>query len=158
MLRAILTAATATAIFAAPAFATGLVAEQSVMKVVEVTNPSGEVETELVNASVVAPGETVQYGLTYINEGVEPVEDMVLTMPVPDSLRYLETTAEAPGTDVSYSVDGGLTYGQRADLTIEVDGADVAATAADITHIRWAFVEPVNTGDDGSVSFQAILR
>jgi len=158
MLRAALAAVSAAALFAAPAFATGLIAEQSVMKVVEVTSPEGEVETELVSADVVAPGETVQYGLTYLNEGVEPVEDMVLTMPVPDSLRYVETSAEAPGTQVSYSVDGGISFAPRGELKIEVDGAKVPATASDITHIRWTFVEPVGNGEDGSVSFQAILR
>ncbi|MEM0986223.1 MAG: hypothetical protein AAGJ32_08255 [Pseudomonadota bacterium] len=158
MLRAALAVVTALSVVSAPAFATGLIAEQSVLKVVEVTNPSGEVETELVAADVVAPGETVQYGLTYQNEGAEAVEDMVLTMPVPESLRFLETSADTAGTEVTYSVDGGASYAPREALTIEVDGELVEAKADDITHIRWAFVEPVDTGADGTVSFQAILR
>ncbi len=158
MLRTALVAVSAITLFAMPAFSKGLIAEQSVMKVVEVASPEGEVETELVAAEVVAPGETVQYGLTYLNEGAEPVEDMVLTMPVPDSLRYIESSAEAPGTSVTYSVDGGISFARRGELKIEVDGEAVSATAGDITHVRWTFVEPVANGEEGSVSFQAILR
>ncbi|MEL6385910.1 MAG: hypothetical protein AAFR00_01045 [Pseudomonadota bacterium] len=158
MLRAAFTAASILAIAASPAFATGLIAEQSVLKVVEVTNPAGEVETELVTADLVAPGETVQYGLTYQNSGPEPVEDVVLTMPVPDSLRYIEDSAAQPGTDVSFSVDGGETFAQRSSLTVLADGEIVPATSNDITHIRWAFNEPISTGAEGAVSFQAVLR
>jgi len=158
MLRAVLAAVSTAALLAGPAFATGLIAEQTVLKVVEVTTPEGEVETELVSADLVAPGETVQYALSYMNEGADPIEDVVLTMPVPEELRFIDESAQAPDTQVTYSIDGGATFANRTELLIDANGELVPATAEDITHIRWAFTAPIETGEDGAISFQAVLR
>ena len=158
MIRAALFALSLTTAFVAPAHATGLTAQQNVLKLVETVDESGETVTTLVPAEKIAPGDTVVYSLEYDNAAAEPAENVKLTMPVPSEVSYLENSATYDGVAVAYSADGGDSFSSRGDLTVSVDGEPREALSSDITHIRWVFEEPIAAGASGEVSFRAVLE
>lgn len=158
MLRSALLSIAALALAVAPAVANGLTATQSVLKQIEVPQEDGTIATELVEASLIAPGDTVVYLLTYTNGGAEAAQSVELTMPVPAEMSFIERSANVDGTVVTFSVDGGATFAQRGELTVTVDGEARNALAEDITHVRWAFEEAIAPGAQGEVSFRAVLN
>ena len=157
MIRAALFALSMTTALVAPAYASGLTAEQNVLKVVETVDESGDTVKSLIPADKVAPGDTVVYALQYANGSEEPAENVKLTMPVPGEVSYLENSATTEGVSVSFSVDGGQNFASRGDLKVSVDGQPREALSTDITHVRWVFEEPIAGGATGEVSFRAVL-
>lgn len=157
MIRAALFALSLTTAFVAPVHASGLTAEQSVLKIVETVDESGETVTNLVPADKVAPGDTVVYALEYANGASDPADNVKLTMPVPAEVSYLENSATTDGVSVSFSADGGERFASRGDLTVSVDGEPREALSGDITHVRWVFEEPIAGGATGKVSYRAVL-
>ncbi|ANU08445.1 hypothetical protein [Paraurantiacibacter namhicola] len=125
------------------------------VKVVKTTIvEGGETQVELVEPTTAVPGDRLIFGTNYTNNGSEPIEDFVMTNPVPKAVRV------APDADAGMivSVDGGQNWGRLADLQLAgEDGTQRAATHADITHIRWtlAVVEP---GQTGRLEYPAIIR
>ena len=145
--------------FLNPISASALTAHQTVNKVVEVKNEDGSTAISYEPANLVAPGEKVAYSLNIENDGGEPATDLVLTMPVPTEVKFVEGTAQKLGTTVSYSTDGGETYSDRIALrVITADGRSRAAQSEDITHIRWKLSGPIDVGGSDILSFQGILK
>lgn len=139
--------------------ALALTAEQSVQKVVKVQNADGTTRIEYVPADVVAPGETIAYTLNLENDDLQPATDLVLTMPVPTEVKYVEGSAAKTGATISYSVDNGETFSSRKELkVIQSNGGYRIAQSEDITHIRWVVAGPIQSGDRDSLSFQGILK
>lgn len=157
MIRAALFALSMTTALVAPAYASGLTAQQNVLKIVETTDESGDTVKALVPADKVAPGDTVVYSLKYANNAEEPAANVKLTMPVPGEVSYMENSATTDGVAVSFSVDEASNFSSRGDLTVSVDGEPREALSRDITHIRWVFEEPIAAGATGEVSFRAVL-
>jgi uncharacterized repeat protein (TIGR01451 family) len=111
-------------------------------------------EQQPVEPENVVPGDMLLFTTSFHNEGAAPVTDFVVVNPVADTL---ELTAEAAGqTDVS--VDGGKTWGPIAELKIvDATGEERAATADDVTHLRWSFAR-IQPGETGRVQFVALVR
>jgi uncharacterized repeat protein (TIGR01451 family) len=130
-----------------------------VEKVVEVTQPDGATRTELVPVDVALPGDEVVYTVSFANVSKQAADNIRITNPIPSEMRYLANTAFGPGSEVLYSVDGGLTYGAPKELTIEADdGSRRAADASDYTHIRWVLKAPLDAGAKGFARFRAVVR
>ena len=105
------------------------------------------------------PGEKIVYTVAYTNDTSEEATDIVLAMPVPADVRYLEGTADRPGAIVRYSTDGGASFVERNALVLPaVGGGTRVASADDITHIQWRIPGPVASGTSDEVSFKARLR
>ena len=139
--------------------AQALTATQKVEKEISVQNADGSTRTRLVSAAEVTPGEKVVYTVSYTNDSSEAATDIVLAMPVPADVRYLEGTADRPGAIVRYSTDGGSSFVERSALVLPaVGGGTRAASADDITHIQWRIAGPVGVGTSDEVSFKARLR
>lgn len=136
-----------------------LTAEQSVQKIVEVQNMDGTKRIEYVPADVVAPGETIVYTLTIENDEQLPATDLVLTMPVPSEVKYVEGSATKTGATLSYSADDGQTFFSRNELkVIQSNGVSRNAQSEDVTHIRWVVSGPIQSGNRDSLSFHGILK
>ncbi|MEL6567854.1 MAG: hypothetical protein AAFQ22_05505 [Pseudomonadota bacterium] len=146
------------AAFAGIASAADLTAVQTVQKVVETVDDTGATVEQLVEATAVAPGDTVVYALSYSNTGEEAAEGVKLTMPVPEQVILLEGYEKTLGTVVSYSADGGETFVAREDLMVGDSDAQNPATAEDITHMQWVFEAGIPAGEEGQVSFRGLLR
>lgn len=147
------------AILAATVSASALTATQKVEKEITVQQADGTNVTQLVSAAEVTPGEKIVYTVSYTNDSSEPATDIVLAMPVPADVRFLEGTAEKDGAIVRYSADGGTSFVKRDALVLPaVGGGTRAANADDITHIQWRIAGPVPVGASDEIKFKARLR
>jgi uncharacterized repeat protein (TIGR01451 family) len=91
-----------------------LTAKQSVEKEIVVQMPDGTQSITRASAELVVPGERVVYTLSYTNDAAEPATDLVLTMPVPSEIKYLDESATTDDAKVVYSaeVDSGRAFGR----------------------------------------------
>lgn len=147
------------AMLASAVSASALTATQKVEKEIVVTQSDGTSVTQRVSADEVTPGEKVVYTVDFLNDSNEPASDLVLAMPVPSDIRYLEGTADREGADVKFSVDGGESFSERSVLTLPaVGGGTRSATSDDITHIQWRIAGPVPVGARDAVAFKGRLK
>jgi len=151
--------ALSSALLALGASAHALTATQKVEKEIIVRQSDGTEITRLVSAEEVTPGEKVVYTVDFVNDSPEPASDLILAMPVPSDIRFLEGTADREGAVVKYSVDGGRSFAERALLTLPaVGGGTRPATPDDITHIQWRISGPVLVGAQDAVTFKGRLK
>lgn len=137
--------------FAAPAMA--LTATQTVKKEIVTVDENGVERITYEAAELVTPGERVAYSLDYVNDKAEPATDLVLTMPIPEVVSYIEGSARGEGTEITYSVDGTNFYSRDA-----LGQMAEAASAEDVTHIRYVIAGPVAPGEAGSLIFSGTLK
>ena len=139
--------------------ASALTAKQSVEKEIVVQMPDGTESITRAPAELVVPGERVVYTLSYTNDAAESATDLVLTMPVPSEIKYLDESATTVDAKVVYSADGGQSFASRSGLRItDADGNSRTATSEDITHIRWTVAGPLDVGETGTLSYKGILK
>ncbi len=157
-----------TAKFALAAFATvlsattpglaAMTARQVVEREVVVRAANGAETVKREPADKVTPGETIVYSIEYKNDSAEPAAEIVLVMPVPKEVAYVEGSVSGDDSMVAFSADGGKTYVARGRLTVEEGGTSRPARGDEITHIRWTLSGPVPSQGEGEVSYKAILR
>ena len=135
-----------------------LTASQTVQKEVEITKADGTTEISYAPADLVAPGERIVYALNIENDGVQPATDLVLTMPVPDEIKYMEGSARKTGAVVTYSADNGQSFAARDSVTVVEGLVSRVAQSEDITHIRWKLAGPINAGEVDTLVFKGILK
>jgi uncharacterized repeat protein (TIGR01451 family) len=107
------------------------------------------------------PQDVIEYRLTYANSGGAAVHNVSVVDPVPAGVRYLEKTAQAPGSaEVQFSIDGGKTFHAWPVRfkKVAADGREAWADATPemITHIRWTLsggLEP-----EGEITFSYRAR
>ena len=125
------------------------------VKLVKVTlDDDGESSVELIEPDTIVPGDKLIFTTAYSNTGLEPVENFVVTNPVPPAVRL----AEDSNFDLLVSVDNGENWGDLAELSVEgEDGNLRSATHADVTHLRWTLAS-VAPGESGKLEYSAIIR
>ncbi len=158
MLRSTLFALSLLTVFAAPAYAAGLTANQTVEVAIVSIDDQGEQSVAYQIAEEVAPGDEIRYVLNYANDGGDAASNVRLDMPVPTEINLIEGSVEAGSANVTYSIDSGETFSARGDLTISVNGQVRTATAEEITHIRWSFADSIAPGDIGTISYRGVLQ
>jgi uncharacterized repeat protein (TIGR01451 family) len=159
IIRPISILAMSAALLASGVTANALTATQKVEKEITVQQADGTVATKLVSATEVTPGEKIVYTVAYTNDTAEPATDIVLAMPVPSDVRFLEGSASKSGAIVRYSADGGVSFVDRSALVLPaVGGGTRAASADDITHIQWRIAGPIMAGTSDEIGFKARLK
>ncbi|PZU09811.1 hypothetical protein [Sphingomonas sp.] len=145
------------ALVAVPAAAAGpLEVTSKVMVETRQRAADGSTRIVLEPARRVVPGDRVVFVLAYRNVGTQPLNDIVLANPVPAELSYRAPAQGSVAPDVSAD---GKTYGQLAALRVAgAGGAIRAATAEDVTSVRWRLTRPLAAGTSGQLAFQATLR
>ena len=104
---------------------------------------------------VVTPGDHLVFVLTYRNGGQQPATGFAVTNPIPPAVAF-ERSDDAAAV---VSVDGGRSWGALASLTVaQPDGRRRPAVAADVTHVRWSFSQPIPVGGEGRLSFRGIVK
>ena len=104
---------------------------------------------------VVTPGDHLVFVLTYRNGGQQPATGFAVTNPIPPAVTF-ERSDDA---NAVVSVDGGRTWGALAALTVaRPDGSRRPAVAADVTHVRWTFSQPIPAGAEGRLSYRGIVK
>lgn len=113
---------------------------------------NGEERTVLSPPEQVVPGDKLMFSNSFRNGGAEPVEDFVVTNPLPKAVRLAEEDAA-----FEVSVDGE-TFGRLSDFSVaSKTGESRPAQLSDVTHLRWT-LERVEPGASGSLDYQAIVR
>lgn len=153
-------AALSLAITAAPARAESPIHFQSLAEVETiVATASGERQVVRKPAATVVPGTVVIYSNIVTNNGAEAAQDLVIANPVPEHMHYLPGSASEEGAEVTFSVDGGLSFDLAENLTVAGPaGTPVPAPASEYTHIRWVLTRPLPPGASAQVEFRARLQ
>lgn len=141
--------------------ASALSATQTIEKEKTIITEDGTTQIIRTAADTVVPGENIVYTLNFINDdsSAPAATNLILTMPVPEEVTYIEGSADRAGTVVAYSADGGETFSARqAAMVMSTNGNVRLASASDITHVRWTVPGPVATGDTGQLSFTATIK
>jgi uncharacterized repeat protein (TIGR01451 family) len=130
-----------------------------VFQEVEKKDDAGKVRVERVPAAKAVPGSEVIYVITYRNVGTQPAENVVVSNPVPAELAYKGDAGFVRNGAIEVSVDGGASYGALEALRVSAaDGTTRAAQASDVTNVRWKVRGAVRPGQQGSVSYRAVIR
>jgi uncharacterized repeat protein (TIGR01451 family) len=121
------------------------------------TTPGREV-FHFVPARLLQQGQVVYYTVRITNHSTVPLRNVAVVQPVPANTAYIADSASGPGADVSFSVDGGHTFGPPEALTIEVEGAKQLAQAEKYTHIRWQLRNALAPGSTALARFRATFH
>ncbi|MCB2089505.1 MAG: hypothetical protein R3E18_12825 [Sphingomonadaceae bacterium] len=141
-------------LIAAPAaHAQEAVALDGKVKVERVETVDGKEQTVFKEPTSVVPGDKLVFSTAYRNTSTQPVDNFVVTNPLPGAVMLAETD-----DSFEVSVDGGATFGALADLTItDAEAGQRAAKPADVTHIRWTLAR-IAPGEEGVLEYHAIVR
>lgn len=90
------------------------------------------------------PGTALTYSITYASTGAAAAHAVTVTDLIPMNTAYVPGSAAGPGTTLTFSRDGGATFG--------------ASDAPPVTHVRWTLAAPLAPGATGSVSFRVTVR
>ena len=145
-------------LFAADLWA-GVELSTSVDKVVRITGDDGEIETLLLDAFTVRPGEELRYTIEFTNTSSEIIDPgiVVITNPIPEAAEYLGGTAVGDDTEIQFSVDGGASFAGPESLTVLEGGVRVPAAPRHYTTIRWVHGGILGPGEGGAVAFDVRL-
>lgn len=137
-----------------PAAASAPVELRGDVKVEKLVTENGKEKLVLAEPKVVLPGNRLLFTTAYRNVSAKPVEQFVVTNPVPSAVMLTDQSAAS----LIVSVNGGKTWGRLAAQTLtDAKGLKRPAQASDITHVRWilALLAP---GANGTLSYHAIVR
>jgi len=121
------------------------------------TTPGREV-FRFVPARLLEQGQVVYYTLRITNQSTVPLRNVAVVQPVPANTTYLADSASGPGAVVTFSVDGGKTFGPADSLLIESEGARQLAHTSQYTHIRWQLRNPLAPGATALARFRATFH
>jgi uncharacterized repeat protein (TIGR01451 family) len=152
----------------APTQAAALLASNSVVLTSEAmverneTDATGKEKQVLKKPSdvIVVPGDRIIFTLRYVNNGAEPASGFRATNAMPAPVQFVSVAEDW----AEVSVDGGKSWGKLAELKVTAKNADGtgdvvrAATAEDVTHVRWVFTTPIAPGATGSVSYRGLIK
>ncbi len=120
-----------------------------------VKDANGREQRKLEEPKSVVPGDTIVIEISYKNMGADAATEFVVTNPLPSAIVF--AGGETPGAQLS--VDNGANWGQLATLQVrQNDGTTRPAQPSDVTHIRWAFSQPIPAGQQGKLSFKGTVK
>lgn len=143
--------------FAAADIKINLVAEK------EVTVKEGNRDVKKrVPAQSIEPGEEIIYTIRYRNAGDLEATNVDVKNPVPDNTVYVGGSATGKGADISFSADGGKSFGKASSVTYQVtegSGKQVTRKASpeNYTNIRWV-IKRVDPGQSGELGYRVRVK
>ena len=143
---------------AGTAFAQQLDVRTGAQKEETVAAEDGAVETRLVAAETVIPGDKVVYTITFTNQSSDAADDVVVTNPIDQSLEYIEGSAFGAGMTIEFSVDGGQSFSAAGDLVVADNSGPRPARPEDYTHVRWTLNGDLEPGATGVARFSATVK
>ena len=149
----LLALAPAAALAAAPAPA-GPVSLSGDVKVDRIVTENGQSRHVLLQPDKVVPGERLVFTTSYRNSGTKPIQNFVVTNPLPPAV----VLADGADSALVVSVDGGAHWGPLTRLSVsDGKGGTRPAEAADVTHLRWT-IPQIAPGETGSLAYYATVR
>ena len=113
-----------------------------------------------VDETEVVPDDIVRFTNTYRNTGNEAADaGLIITNPVPKAMAYVGESAVGMDATITFSVDGGKSYGNPLELfVVGEDGKKRLALAGEYTHIKWVLLKKVLPGEEGSVAYKGKIK
>ncbi len=116
-----------------------------------------------VPATEARPRDVIEYRLTCLNDGDEPVRHVAIVDPMPAGARYVPQSANRPrGGDVTFSIDGGRTYhAWPVRYAVTLDDGRVQwreATPEMVTHIRWTMAGDFEPDSAITLTYRAVVK
>src|SRR3569832_1026938 len=108
---------------------------------VAVLDEHGNKSTSQIEAAV-TPGYEVIYTITYANKSEDVATIVVITNPIPAHMNYENGSAQGTNSQIEFSVDGRTRHAQPEDYT----------------HVRWILAAPLPPGQQGQLSYRAVLE
>ena len=123
-----------------------------------------ERDSELVpleKASVVKPGEVLDWTIVSENSGNAAARDYKAVAHIPRGTEFIAGSAKADGAKAVYSIDNGKSFSDKP--TVEEKQADgtvkrVAAPVAMYTNIRYEWSDPLVQGGKLSASYKLRVK
>lgn len=110
---------------------------------------------QLLDASSVKPGDILEYRATYKNISDKPVQGVVATLPIPEGLEYLPTSAK-PGAKLVQAATKEAVYAAEP-LNRVVAGKSVPVPYAEYRSLRWSLGQ-LPAGGEAAVSARAKVQ
>jgi uncharacterized repeat protein (TIGR01451 family) len=141
-------------LIASPAIAQGGDGAITIRAVAEV-----EQGAKLAAANRVVSGDRVLYTLEVRNTGPTTAPPPRVDYAIPAHTWYVTESAVGPGTEIMYSVDGGLNFDRPENLRVPGPGGEMRnAVAADYTHIRWQLKNSLKANSVAFVRFRVLVK
>ncbi|MFZ1741922.1 MAG: hypothetical protein WAT93_03660 [Pontixanthobacter sp.] len=119
---------------------------------------AGKSNVELVKPDLVVPGDRLIFRTNFSNVSDEVVENFVVTNPLPSGVALSDQNDDAAEPAFVVSIDQGKTFGDLASLQVMAeDGTVRPAQSSDVTHVRWTLARLL-PGEEGQITFYAIVR
>lgn len=148
------------AAFAQQSPAKGAIQLRNVAEVETTTNgPDGKPRMTRAPATKAAPGTEVIYTTAFKNVGNKPAAGVVINNQVPANTTLVGGSAYGDNTDVTFSADGGKTYGAADKVKVRgADGKERPAGLTEFTHIRWTYRGELAAGKESKVGFRVTVN
>jgi uncharacterized repeat protein (TIGR01451 family) len=118
-----------------------------------------EQAAKLAPAKRVVSGDRVLYTLEVRNTGPTTAPPPRVDYAVPAHTWYVTESAVGPGTEITFSVDGGLNFDRPENLRMPgVDGEMRGAVGTDYTHIRWQLKNSLKANSVAFVRFRVLVK
>lgn len=121
----------------------------------------GKAITRRVTAETIESGNEIIYTIHYRNSGDETATNVVVNNPIPKDTAYILGSATGRGAEITFSIDGGVSFKGPSLLSYEVDTPEGKvkrqATPEHYTHIRWV-VEAIPVQIDGELGFRVKVK
>ena len=103
----------------------------------------------------VVPGDTLIFVVRFKNDSSQAARNFVVTNPMPSAVAYVDDA----GDHSEVSVDGGRNWGALAALSVPLSNGRVrAASADDVTHIRWKVESDLPAGKAGKFVYRGRVK
>jgi uncharacterized repeat protein (TIGR01451 family) len=109
------------------------------------------------------PKDVIEYRLVYTNTGDEPIQNVLITDPIPIGTTFLQPSVSQPKAGrVEFSIDGGKNF-QSWPILVKTKTADgeeklVEATPDMVTHIRWAITEAIQPDGGITLTYRTVIK
>ena len=114
---------------------------------------------KLAPAKRVVSGDHVLYTLEVRNTAQTTASPPRVDYPIPAHTWYVADSAVGPGTEITYSVDGGMGFDRPENLRVSgLHGEMRTALATDYTHIRWQFRNSLKANSVAFVRFRVLVK
>lgn len=129
----------------------------------EITVKKGGRDTiKRVPAKTIEPGEIIIYTIRYSNKGNDEATNVDVKNPVPNNTAYVSGSARGKGADITFSADGGKTFGKASSVSYQVHnaaGKSVTRKAGpeNYTHVRWV-IKRVKAGKSGDLEYRVRVK
>ncbi len=122
------------------------------------TDDQGVERSRLVPVATVIPGDQVVYTITFANTGDQVADGIKIVDPIPEQMRYVPDSAFGPGTTITFSADGGQSFGTAQSVMVTDNGTARVASPEEYTHIQWVFNSPLEPSAQAYAQFKTVLR